>query len=150
MAHLAEDPRPVSPATEASFVQYAVDIQNLSDFAGFVDREVDANLDPGVGGIKADHPHGRRWGSAFASNLIGQARSGHSDALWRSGRNMVYFILTARAMTETIGRLMEIYRTSEEAAQVTPAVVANMMASAYTRNLDSLRPPPQYGFQERS
>jgi hypothetical protein len=109
---------------------------------------MDSNLNPGVDGITADHPHGRRWGSGLSGVLVDQARSGHSDALWRSGRNMVYYILTARAMTDTVNRLMTIYRTTEESAQITSAEVATMMTSAYNRNLADLRPPSQHGEQE--
>ena len=134
----------------ANLSLYEVDFDGLAEFAGFVGREVTTNLSPNVEEIKADHHLGRWWGADIASQLVSEARAMHSDALWRSARNMTYYIATAEAMIDAINRLLDLYEDAETRAQLTPEVLQSIISASYQRGLQAIRPQAQHGFEEAS
>jgi len=132
----------------ATFVRYAVEIDGLSDFAGFIDREVDQNIDPAVKNIDFDHRDGLHWGVRLgsgldrrASDVVSAARTSHNQVRYRSTRNMEQYIRAAQVMVETIHQLMDTYRTAEELSTLTPGTVKFMINTVYheLRNAETQR-----------
>jgi hypothetical protein len=128
----ARDARSDDPVT-----RYSVEIDSLTDFAAFLDREMRLNVDPATSEVRADAPHGMNWGATLNSALVENARFSYLEAHEISVRNLARYIGAGSLMTEVIERLMQMYRTTEEMARLTTEDVLGVFATVRAeRELD--------------
>jgi hypothetical protein len=123
-------------------VRYAVEIESLTDFLAFVDRELTATLEPGSSGIRVQLPAGQRWGGTVQGRVVRAARVAYLGAHGNATDNLASYAEAGATMLEVIKRLMDTYRTSEELAKVRTEDVLRLF-DAVSRERSFVRSVPQ-------
>jgi hypothetical protein len=100
---------------ESAFAVTSIDvnIDGLSDFKGFLSRELNLNLAPGSDEVLNDHTIGVRFGARNPGFNVHAATTSYFRTLTVSATNLQEYVHSARDVIDLIEAVMKRYRLSD-------------------------------------
>lgn len=118
---------------------FEVKVGSLADFLGFIERELDLGLDPGVRQISTDAEQGLDWCTGVTGPKIAYSWQNYAFSQRYPVENLARYLLTGLAMLEVIEALIPHYRNAEDLAALTTEEVQARLSDAYLAKYEAMQ-----------